>query len=607
MEPKGAANAFAGPGRPGGPRRGPGGFGPAMLIAPAFLKGAHERDDQLSKAEFLGLGEKWFTEWDTTRSGKLTEEQLRRGLDSNLGLPDLAHPGQGSPGGGPPGASGFGPRLQGANGRNGLAAAAGIDFKYVHADLEFGDQTLHDVAVRYKGNNTFMEARDSLKRSLKLDLNKYVKGQKLAGLTKLNFHNNVTDPSWMNEVLSYRLFRDAGVPAPRTSYARIYVTVPGKFEREYFGLYSVVEDIDKHFSEERFNTGKGAIFKPVTHELFAYLGEDWSAYTQIYDPKTDLSDGEKKRIIEFAKFVDSAPEAEFGSGLGDYVDLDGFARFMCVTVWLSNMDSILQMGQNYYLYFHPETRKFQFLPWDLDHSFGQFPMAGSQEQREQLSIQKPWRGSNRFLERVFKVETFKSLYLARLSEFCKSLFVPERFFQQVDEIAAAIRPAVREESEAKLARLETAVAGNTVEPREWGGPGRFMRASKPIKPFVTARARSVINQLDGKSEQTAEGDFNSGGGWGQAPPDGPGGPGGFGPARMLAAAFMDGLDLNHDQVISHEEFTKGFASWFDSWNSDKSGTLTVQQLRNGISRDLSPFHRGPPELQPPDPPPPFDL
>jgi hypothetical protein len=45
------------------------------------------------------------------------------------------------------------------------------------------------------------------------------------------------------------------------------------------------------------------------------------------------------------------------------------------------------------------------------------------------------------LERVFKTEEFKKLYLAKIAEFSKSLFLPERFYGQVDEIAAAIRPA----------------------------------------------------------------------------------------------------------------------------------------------------------------------
>ena len=97
--------------------------------------------------------------------------------------------------------------------------------------------------MRYKGNGTFLSSRESLKRSLKLDLNQFVKGQKLAGMSQLNLHNSVRDPSGMNEAIAYRLFRDGGVPAPRTAYAKVYVTVPGKHDRHYFGLYNLVEDV----------------------------------------------------------------------------------------------------------------------------------------------------------------------------------------------------------------------------------------------------------------------------------------------------------------------------------------------------------------------------
>src|SRR5213079_713754 len=103
------------------------------------------------------------------------------------------------------------------------------------------------------------QSRGSLKRSLKVDLNKYVKGQKLAGLTTLNLHNNVTDASWMNEVLSHRLYRDAGVPAPRSAYARVYLTVAGKQDHKYLGLYSIVENVDKDFVKESIAGKKGAI------------------------------------------------------------------------------------------------------------------------------------------------------------------------------------------------------------------------------------------------------------------------------------------------------------------------------------------------------------
>ena len=620
MEPKGGEAGFGGggpgrgPGRPGGPG-GPGGFGPAMILAPAFLKeGDQDADGKLSEKEFRALGEKWFTAWDKEKTGRLAEDQLRAGLNATISLP-----GFGPPGGRGPGARPGGMNLQGPEGkRNGLSSAIGVEFNTVHADLEFAGHLFRNVAIRYKGNGTYMQSRDSGKRSFKVDLNKFVQGQKLAGLTKLNFHNNVTDASGMNEPLAYQLYRDAAVPAPRTAYARVYVTVPGQFERTYLGLYGMVEDLDKNFAHEILGTRKGALLKPVTPNLFAYLGDEWKNYQQTYDPKTDLTAEQKQRVIDFCKLVSQATDEEFAARLGDFVDLEELARFMAVMVWLSDLDGMLGPGQNFYLHLDPRSRQFQFLPWDQDHSFGQFGMRGTQEQREKLSLQKPWQGENRFLERVYKTETFQKPYRARLQEFSQTLFRPERFDQQVDTLAAAIRPAVREESKEALERLDKAVAGETLEPGRpgggggpgpggpggggprFGGPGGFMQPIKPIKPFARIRTQSVLDQLAGKTPGEVLGEFGFGRPGGRGGPGGPGGPGepggpgGFGPGNFLGRAFLEALDGNEDGQLARPEFVEGFAAWFKDWNSDHTGLLTPEQLRAGINEDLSPFRNGPP-------------
>jgi spore coat protein H len=380
---------------------------------------------------------------------------------------------------------GHGEWLQGPPGkRNGLASASGIEFKNVHASITIDGRTLSDVAVRYKGNGTYLDAMGSGKFSFKVDLNKFVKGQTFSEVTTINLHNNITDPSWMNEPLSYRLYRDAKVPAPRTSYARVYLTVPGKHDKRYAGLYSIVENVDQHFIARNFANKDGALFKPVSTHLFNYLGPDWAKYNQTYDPKGSVTTEQKQRVIDFTRLVTQASDTEFAARLPTFVDLEEFARYMAVMVFLSDVDGILGSGQNFYLYLDPKTQKFSFLPWDQDHSFGQFPFIGSQEQRNDLSILRPWVGRNRFFERVFAVEAFKKLYLARMEEFSRTIFEPQRFAVQVDEIAAVIRPAVKDES--KLDRFDRAVAGTS-------------RSIVPIKPFAKKRAKSVADQLTGKS------------------------------------------------------------------------------------------------------------
>ena len=291
----------------------------------------------------------------------------------------------------------------------------------MHATLQINDWTFHDVAVRYKGNGSYLRATraGSDKISLKVDLNKYVKGQKLAGLTTLNFQNNVTDAGWMNEVLAYRLYRDAGALAPRTTYAQVYLTVEGQHGKRYLGLYSVSENVDENFVEERFGTRKGAIFKPSTQDLFTDWGPDWAAYNQSYDPKTDLTEAQKQRVIALGRLVSGATDEEFAATIGDYVDLDDFARYSAVLVWLANHDSLLQNGQNFYVYLHPVTNRMHFIAWDQDFSFGT-----ARNNMGTWSIHYPWSGNNRFLSRLLQGRRVPHEYLARMTDFSERLFVP---------------------------------------------------------------------------------------------------------------------------------------------------------------------------------------
>lgn len=279
--------------------------------------------------------------------------------------------------------------------------------------------------------------------------------------------------------------------------------------------------------------------------------------------------------MELSRFVTGADEATFAAGIGKFIDLPEFARFMAVMVYLSDLDGILGPGQNLFLHRHPKSGRFTFIPWDQDHSWGQFNRA-SQDQRDKLSIHRPWQGENFFLERMFKVEAFKKLYLARLDEFGRTIFNPDRIARQVDEIAAVIRPAVQEESEAKRARFDKVVAGEFL-----AAPGPFGGGqTKPIKPFTKVRTQSVLDQLAGKSD-------------GLSPGNGfPGGPGGSGLGTMFSGSLFQALDANKDSTVTRDELTQGFTRLFQAWNRDQSEGLSLEQLRSGIARDLPPQRGG---------------
>jgi len=262
----------------------------------------------------------------------------------------------------------------------------------------------------------------------------------------------------------------------------------------------MVEPVDEEFARDRFGSKKAAIFKPVTYELFHDLGDNWSAYEPIYDPKSKVTIKQQRRIIELARLVTHASDAEFTQQIGGLVDLDEFARFLAGVVLLSAYDSFLSNGQNFYVYLDPKSNKVGFIPWDLDLAWGGFFLLGSTRQREEASIWHPWVGENRFLERVMEVEEFRQIYRAKLEEFLSHLFVPERLKRRVDDLAQTLRDPIRAESDFRLARFEQAISDRKVERSTRGHPHGANRPVHQLKRFIDRRAQSVRAQLDGKSQ-----------------------------------------------------------------------------------------------------------
>ncbi len=384
--------------------------------------------------------------------------------------------------------------------RSGLAGALGFDFNWTHADIEFGNVTFTNVAARIKGNGTFLASLYGDKRPFKMDLNKFNKGQKLGDTDELTFNNLLNDYSCLSDALAYEFFRQAGVPASRTAYAFLSVSVEDQWEKKPLGLYVMVESVEEEFALEWFGSERTPIFKPVTYELFNDLGDDWAAYEAIYDLKTKATPAQLQRVIKFAKLVTDAEPGEFAEKLEEFLDLEAFARYLACEVLLSNYDGFLSNGQNFHLYLHPASNKFGFIPWDLDLSWGGFFLLGTTRERERASIWHPWVGEHRFLERAMAVGKFRELYRAQLEDLSTRLFVPDRLHQRIDEVAEVIRSPIAAESEFRLGKFEQAISDQRIE----RSPGRNQQgANRPahqIKRFITARAKSVREQLDGKSE-----------------------------------------------------------------------------------------------------------
>jgi hypothetical protein len=194
------------------------------------------------------------------------------------------------------------------------------------------------------------------------------------------------------------------------------------------------------------------------------------------------------RVIGFARLLHQGDDATFDQQVGDYLDVDQFLRFLAVNVLLSNLDSFLGATQNHYIYLEPTSNKFQFLPWDMDHSFGVFPLTGTPESRRDLSIDHPGGTKHTLIERVLGLPRYKTAYHDYLDAYLEGIFAAEKLDQQISEAAKFLRPLVSANGPGARDRFERVVADSPQRGEPHG-----------MKIFIDERRASVRRQLDGTS------------------------------------------------------------------------------------------------------------
>ncbi len=236
--------------------------------------------------------------------------------------------------------------------------------------------------------------------------------------------------------------------------------MPGKYDRELVGLYTLIEQVDRTFLKDRFQDSGGLLMKPERLRDFAYLGDDWDRYAGQYQPKHKPSKQQARRVIDFVQLLDKANNETFQAEIADYLDVDEFLRFLAVSAWLSNMDSLFAIGHNYYIYLDPRTSKLNFLPWDLDLSFAGFPMMGSPDDLLNLSLKHPHAGTNKLIDRLLAVPEIARKYDALLAELTTGSFAKDRL-------------------QGEIVALESA----TAEPRPRAGGGRRPERTAPRRPL----------------------------------------------------------------------------------------------------------------------------
>lgn len=274
-------------------------------------------------------------------------------------------------------------------------------------DAEVGDQQLvyktKAFTVRTSGNMTNGTPKSSYKLSLEDD------DDRLFKMKSLNLKSMWNDVSQMREAVAWDLFAKAAVPAPRHVYAKFCIN------NRYYGLYSLIEQVDKPFLKDHFGKNdEGNLYKaywedigPATleHRKDASGDDSGKQYfrSSTIDNRThqlktndkDSDPAEKKSYDDLAAFVRvlngvglpaSAGQGdarfnspEYKAALDGIFDTKAFLRWASVNMLLGAWDNYWATPANYYLYnsgFKGAQGEFvgkpyfHWVPWDYDNALG---------------------------------------------------------------------------------------------------------------------------------------------------------------------------------------------------------------------------------------------
>ncbi|MDF2663030.1 MAG: spore coat protein CotH [Paenibacillus sp.] len=380
--------------------------------------------------------------------------------------------------------------------------------EYKPADIEYNGTTIRNVGIRTKGNLTLRSVAntDSDRYSWKIQFDKYIDGQTLHGLTKINLNNNYADPTFMREYLTYELLEEMGVPTPGRSYVNVYVN------GELRGFYLAVEQINEPYLTRHFGDAYGALYKPDGEGSdLVWKGDDISLYSGL-NLKPETSNGD---VI-----LDMLDELNNGTDYEKVIDVDSFLRYLAVSTVLVNMDSYQgNLKHNYYLY--EQNGVFTMLPWDFNMSFAGLTMGGmgNTQQNAGVLIDEPTMGrvaERPMIAKLLQNETYKQTYRGYVKQIVDGYLSDSRFEARVQSLAELISPYV-ERDPSKFYTYEEYRASLNQDVQNIPG----------LLSFTKARVDNVLQQLAGTIPASNNGEGSGGGmGGGRGNPNGQGGMGG---------------------------------------------------------------------------------
>lgn len=297
---------------------------------------------------------------------------------------------------------------------------------WVPCSIHFDGIEWYKVGIRYKGNSSLESAyRAGInKLPFKLDFDQFeddypaLANQRFYGFKQLNLKNNFEDLSFMREKVAADLFRQFGLASPQTAFCEVYIEY-GEGS-QYFGLYTLVEEVDNTVYKTQFAQNTGNLYKPE-NDAATFASGTYSE-SEMY-LKTNLSTADYSDVEALYEVINSPLRTSdveaWKLNLENVFNVNTFLKYLAANNVIQNWDTYGIMPHNYYLYNNPANNLLTWMPWDNNEAFQEGKQGGALS----LSMSEVNNGWP-LIRYIIDQDEYRETYETYLQEFIDDVFVP---------------------------------------------------------------------------------------------------------------------------------------------------------------------------------------
>lgn len=302
------------------------------------------------------------------------------------------------------------------------------DLLWVPCNVFFNNIQWYQAGIRYKGNSSLRTTyqKGIKKLPLKLDFDQFentypaIQNQRFYGFKQLSLKNNFDDKSFVREKVASDFFREFGLVSPRTAFYRVFVDF-GEGEK-YFGLYTLVEEVDDTVIKTQYAETNGNLYKPEGKGASFAAGtfNVSDMYKKTNETENDYSDVQQLYTVINSSERETSND-QWKEKLNSVFNIQLYLKWLAANTTMQNWDTYGRMTHNYYLYNNPESGKLEWIPWDNNEAFQDGKMGGA------LSFSLSEAGANWPLIRyIINDKAWEAEYKQNLSGFVNGFFNPAR-------------------------------------------------------------------------------------------------------------------------------------------------------------------------------------